>query len=71
MAYTSDRRLFLAADGVTVVEEGDARAATLLVGEGGQLSDADARRYGLIADEAKAKASPPANKAKAGPAETK
>lgn len=45
--YTSDRRLYLAADGETVVEEGDPRAATLLVGEGGQLSVEDAARYGL------------------------
>lgn len=45
--YISDRRYYLAADGETVVGEGDPRAATLLVGEGGQLSDEDAARYGL------------------------
>lgn len=47
MPYISTRRLYLTADGATVVEEGDARAATLLVGVGGQLSDEDATRYHL------------------------
>jgi hypothetical protein len=46
MAYTSDKRLYLTSDG-QVVEEGDERAATLLVGEGGQLSDEQAAQYGL------------------------
>jgi len=46
MAFQSDKRLYLTTDG-QVVEEGDARAATLLVGVGGQLSDADAAKYGL------------------------
>jgi hypothetical protein len=46
MAFQSDKRLYLTSDG-QVVEEGDERAATLLVGEGGQLSDADAAKYGL------------------------
>jgi hypothetical protein len=62
--YTSEKRLYLADDGKTVVEEGNPRAATLLVGAGGQLSDEDARRYGLTEKtEAKAKAAPPENKA--------
>lgn len=49
----SDKRLYLAADGETVVEDGDARANTLLVGAGGEIADDDARRYGLLpkADE--------------------
>jgi hypothetical protein len=64
MPYTSDKRLYLTEDG-QVVEEGDPRAAILLVGEGGQLSDEDARRYGLTEKtEAKAKAAPPENKAR-------
>ena len=46
MSYTSDKRLYLTREG-EVVEEGDERAATLLVGEGGQLSDAQAAQYGL------------------------
>jgi hypothetical protein len=77
--WKSDRRLYLAEDGQTVVEEGDPRAATLLVGEGGELSAEDAKRYGVTLkavkdataepvatdeDEAKA-AEPVANKARA------
>lgn len=70
--YTSDKRLYVTADG-KVVEEGDPAAVSLLVGIGGQLSDEDARRYGLIADnagpveaeEVKAKQQAPVNKAKA------
>ena len=46
MAYQSTKRLYLTREG-EVVEEGDERAATLLVGEGGQLSDAQAAQYGL------------------------
>ena len=49
MAFQSKKRLYLSADG-QVVEEGDERAATLLVGEGGQLSDEDAAKYGLLRD---------------------
>jgi hypothetical protein len=44
--WKSDRRLYLTEDG-QVVEEGDERAATLLVGEGGELSAEDAKRYGV------------------------
>jgi hypothetical protein len=46
MSYTSDKRLYLTADD-QVVEEGDERAVSLLVGAGGQLSDAQAAKYGL------------------------
>jgi len=46
MAFQSKKRLYLTAD-QQVVEEGDERAATLLVGEDGQLSDEDAAKYGL------------------------
>lgn len=52
-------RLYLAADRQTVVSEGDERAAFVLVGPGGQLSDEDAARYGLVAEKA---APPKANK---------
>ncbi len=75
MPYVSEKRLYLADDGKTVVEEGDPRAATLLVGVGGTLSDEDAKRYGLAddgeKDKAKAKADAPANKAKSAPSEDK
>jgi hypothetical protein len=50
MPYTAEERLYLDADG-NVVKEGDPKAATLLVGAGGQLSDEDARRYGLVQRE--------------------
>jgi hypothetical protein len=75
MPYTADKRLYLDADG-NVVDEGDPRAATLLVGEGGQLSDEDAKKYGLTSKakaepvEEKAVNEPRPNKAKA-PAENK
>lgn len=63
MAYTSDRRLYLNADGTKVVEHDDPEAAILLVGEGGELSDADAAKYGLGGTaEAKQVAAPPENK---------
>lgn len=70
MAYIAEKRLWLDATG-KVVQDGDEAAAVLLVGEGGQLSDADANKYGLTDTKAKAdttenKARPaaPANKAK-------
>lgn len=63
--FTSDRRLYLTADD-TVVEEGDTRAVSLLVGEGCQVDATTAKRYGLVKaepePEAKAKA-PAGNKA--------
>jgi hypothetical protein len=51
-------RLYLTADRQTVVSEGDARAAFVLVGPGGQLSDEDAARYGLVAQAVAEKAAP-------------
>lgn len=45
----STKRLWLTADRDRVVEDGDAAAAFLLVGEGSSLSRSDAERYGLIA----------------------
>ena len=67
MAYTSDKRLYLTRDG-QVVEEGDERAATLLVGAGGQLSDEQAAQYGLngkadATPQAKSERAPAASKA--------
>jgi hypothetical protein len=60
MPFQSDKRLYLTADD-QVVEEGDERAVSLLVGEGGQLSDAQAAKYGLgSAPEATPQASPKA-----------
>lgn len=51
MSYISKKRLWLTADGARVVEEGDPAAAFLLVGEGGTVSDEDAKRYNLTALE--------------------
>jgi len=69
--WTADRRLYLDKDG-KVVEANDPSRATLLIAAGGNMSLADAERYGLIAPAAPAeKARPaPANKAKA-PGENK
>lgn len=52
--YVSTKRLFLTADKRRVVEESDPEAASLLVGEGGMVSEADARRYGLKLEEYRA-----------------
>ena len=61
--FTADRRLWLTADRETVVEEGDSRAAFLLATPGDEVSDDDAKRFGL---KAPAK---PADKAATKPAD--
>jgi hypothetical protein len=48
MVYVSDRRLYRTLDD-EIVEEGHPDAAFLLVPEGGQLPDEEARKYGLEA----------------------
>lgn len=58
--------LYLDAKQQEVVAEGDSRAAFLLVAAGGQLSEEEARKWGLLAD-AKAKKDTPDNKAKTPP----
>lgn len=58
--------LYLTADKSEAVEEGDERAAFLLVGSGGQLTDEDAAKYGL-----KGKKVAPENKLKVGSSEDK
>lgn len=63
MSVEVDRRLFLAADGKTLVEDGDPSAAFLWSSAGKQVSDAEAERVGY-----KAKAAPTADKAKRAPA---
>jgi hypothetical protein len=47
----ADRRLYLAADQQTVVEDGDPRAAFLLATPGTEISEADAKRLGLSEEE--------------------
>jgi hypothetical protein len=62
----SHRRLYVTADQKTVVEEGDPRAAFLLVAEGCELDDGLARRYDLVGpgQEPKGLAAPVAPAAK-------
>lgn len=43
----SDRRLYLAEDGVTVVEHGDPRGASLLVGQGCEIDEDELDRLGV------------------------
>lgn len=80
--YTATERLYLTQDGKTVVKEGDVRGRILLIGKGGQLSDEEAEKYGLLEKaveqeepaapvEAKAQSSPPAHKAVLAPPEDK
>jgi hypothetical protein len=70
--YIADKRYFLTADN-RVVEESDPAALRLLVGVGGSLPIAEARKYGLVADEQEqpAEAEAPADKAVAAAPETK
>ena len=62
MPYHVKERLYTTLDG-KVVKEGDPNAAFLLMSEGGELSDEEAKKYGLVEEE-KAVAAPPATKAK-------
>jgi hypothetical protein len=56
--YVSPERLCLTADG-ELCSEDDPKAVKLLVGKGGEISTADATKYGLIADsEPQAAATP-------------
>lgn len=48
--WISDRRIYTTADGSRAVEEGDPDGALLLVGEGCQIPEETARKYGLIKD---------------------
>lgn len=59
--FTSTKRLYLTADKAKVVEEGDPEAAFLLVGEGGQIPQEEAEKYGLTkaAESAETKAVKP------------
>jgi hypothetical protein len=62
MPWKADRRLYLSEDG-KVAEEGDPAARTLLIGEGGEMPLADARKYGLVPDEPNAEPAPADEKA--------
>lgn len=65
--WVSERRLFLAADGVTVVEADDPRAAFLLVGAGCEMPLAEARRLGLAESPGRPARSARANRSPAAP----
>jgi hypothetical protein len=49
--FTANRRIYLDGEGKVVEADNPARA-TLLIAEGQTMPIADARRYGLVADEA-------------------
>lgn len=51
MPFISDKRLYLNVDKSKVVAEDSPDAAFLLVGEGGEVSDEDAKTYGLKAPQ--------------------
>lgn len=70
MSYKADKRIYLNSAG-QVCEEGDPDCASLLVAEGGTLSQADARKYGLLKDAEAAPDAPAESKAVAEPPRTK
>lgn len=57
---TTGKRLYLAKDGKTVVEEGDERAASLLVGIDGELPEEEAAKYDLPGQQRMPMEEPPA-----------
>jgi len=61
MPHIASERLYVTPDGRVLreAEMDENTVAVLLVGEGGALSDADARRLGLKADKPAADAVPP------------
>jgi hypothetical protein len=67
--YQSDKRLCLDSAREKIVDCDSSDAAFLLVAEGGEIPDEEARKYGLVGGiESKAVAEPPANKAVKGAA---
>jgi len=64
MATVADRKLWLTDDRSETVEDGDPRAAFLLCSAGDEVSDEDAKRYGVKskAKSANKEQAPPANK---------
>ncbi len=53
VAFPADRRLYLTADRLRLVEEGNPESAFLFVAPGQSISAADAARFGLIAEDGK------------------
>lgn len=60
----ADKRLWLSADRETVIADGDPRAAFLLCSPGDEVTDEDAKRYGIkaAAKPADKQSAPPSNK---------
>lgn len=69
MAVTVDRRLYLAADNETLVEDGDPNAAFLWASEGDEVSDDEAKRVGYKPSRKSSRAAE--DKSQAAPAEDK
>lgn len=69
--FTLDRKLWLAADLQTVVEDGDSAARSLLGTPGKRIPLRDAIRFGLTEDAAAVKQAKPASNKQAKPAATK
>lgn len=67
MAYISDKRIYVNADKSKVVPEDHPDVGHLLVGEGGEVSDEDVKKYGLKKSESKAEHAPAEDKAETGP----
>jgi hypothetical protein len=69
--WVSDDDYCLNADRTKAVKASDPAAAFVLINKGGELDEAEAKKYGLIAFEVKADEAPVENKADAGPASKK
>jgi hypothetical protein len=65
MPENADRKLYLTADRERVVEEGDDDAAFLFKGEGDEITDEEAKQYGISAR--KEEQTEPAQKARQSP----
>jgi len=59
MSYTSEKQLFVNSDRSQVVPGDSPDAAFLLVGEGGELPDEEAEKYGLAGRKRGARAADP------------
>jgi hypothetical protein len=64
--WTADRRLWLTSDRSRAVEDGDPEAAFQLVAPGQQITERDAKKYGLLVEKA---AEAPTEKVKSKPAD--
>lgn len=67
MVYISDKRLYVTADKSKIVPETHPDVGHLLVGEGGEVSAEDVKKYGLEKPGSKAEHAPAEDKAEHGP----